>query len=124
MKEEEAMNCNLPAKSVIHKWALASAATAGVLPIGLDALALTTEEIAMVIHVATLFGHEINEKTAEQALATGALGNTVGTAIFEGLNVGYPFTIPLKIGIAGSVMEALGLATYAFFKAGKMLQEA
>ena len=117
------MENNLPSKSVIHKWAVASAVTAGSLPIVLDAMALTVEEIAMVIHVAALFGHEISEKTAKQALATGVLGYTVGTAIFEGLNIGYPWTIPIKVGVATGVMEALGHATYLFFKAGKTLQE-
>ncbi len=118
------MRDDLPSKSVIHKWALASATAAGVLPAGPDALVLFGEEALMVIHVAALFGYEISRKTAEQALLTGALGTVIGTAIFEGLNVAYPFTIPAKIAVATGVMEALGHSTYTFYKAGKKLQEA
>lgn len=39
-------------RSVIHKWAAASAATAGALPVGAALAALFGEEILMVIHVA------------------------------------------------------------------------
>lgn len=111
----------LPSKKVIHKWAVASAVTAGVLPVGADAAALAGEEILMVVHVAALFGHRIGKDTAFQAIATGALGYTVGAVVFEGLNVGYPWTIPAKIAVATSVMESLGLATYEFFSSGKEL---
>ena len=61
---------NLPDRSVVHKWALAAAGTAAVLPVGADAVALTAEEVAMVIRIASLFGHRIDKKTAEQALTT------------------------------------------------------
>lgn len=108
-------------RSVIHKYAAASAATAAALPVGFDAAALFGEEVLMVIHVAALFGHSISKKTATQALTTGALGTIAGTAIFEGLNVGYPFTIPAKIAVATIVMEALGNATYEFYKNGGTL---
>ncbi|MBR3569702.1 MAG: hypothetical protein IKN96_02720 [Oscillibacter sp.] len=107
-----------PDRSVIHKWALAAATTAGSLPVGLDAVALTGEEIAMVIHVASLFGHKISKKTARQALETGALGYTVGTGLFVAANVTYPVSIPVKIAIATGVMEALGNATYNFYANG------
>lgn len=46
-----------------------------------------------------------------QAIMTGALGTVIGTTIFEGLNIGYPFTIPAKIATAAAVMEILGNAT-------------
>lgn len=108
-------------RSVIHKWAAASAATAGALPVGADAAALFGEEVLMVIHVASLFGHSISKKTAKQALATGALGTVAGSLIFEGLNAAYPFTIPAKIAVATVVMEGLGNATYEFYKNGGTL---
>ena len=112
------INLAKPDKSVIHKWAAASAATAAVLPVGADAAALFGEEVAMVIHVAALFGKKINVATATQAITTGLLGNVAGTAVFEGLNVGYPFTIPAKIAVATGFMEALGNATYIYFDNG------
>lgn len=108
-------------RSVIHKWAAASAATAAALPVGADAAALFGEEVLMVIHVASLFGHSITKKTAVQAITTGALGTFAGTAVFEGLNAGYPFTIPAKIAVATIVMEGLGNATYEFYKNGDIL---
>lgn len=106
---------------LIETWAATSAATAAVLPVGLDAAALFGEEVLMVIHVAAMFGHSISRKVATQALNTGLLGTIVGTAVFEGLNAGYPFTIPVKIGVATTVMTALGIATYEFYKEGGRL---
>ena len=108
-------------RSLIHKYAAASAATAAVLPVGADVLALAGEEALMVVHVAAMFGHSISKKTAAQAITTGALGTVVGTAIFEGLDIGYPFTIPAKIAVATAVMETLGNATYEFYKNGGTL---
>lgn len=108
-------------RSLIHKYAVAGATTAAVLPIGPDAIVLASEEALMVVHVAAMFGHAISKKTATQAIATGTLGIIVGTAIFESLNVGYPFTIPAKIATATTVMEILGNATYEFYKNGGTL---
>lgn len=108
-------------RNVIHKWAAAGATTAGALPVGADAAALFGEEVLMVIHVASLFGQSISKKTASQAIATGTLGVVAGTAIFESLNVAYPFTIPAKIAVAVGVIEALGNATYEFYKNGGTL---
>lgn len=106
---------------LIKTWAATSAGTAAVLPVGLDAAALFGEEVLMVIHVAALFGHPITKEVAIQALNTGILGAIVGTAVFEGLNVGYPFTIPIKIGVATTVMTTLGIATYEFYREGRRL---
>lgn len=108
-------------RSIIHKYAIASATTAAVLPVGADALALAGEEALMVVHVAAMFGHSISKETAAQAIMTGALGTVIGTTIFEGLNIGYPFTIPAKIATATAVMEILGNATYEFYKNGGTL---
>ncbi|MBQ3845826.1 MAG: hypothetical protein II817_12790 [Bacteroidales bacterium] len=110
-----------PSRSVIHKWAAASAVTAAVLPVGVDAAALFGEECLMVVQVAAMFGHNISKKTAEQAIVTGLFGTVVGYTVFEGLDVGYPLTIPAKIGVATAVMEALGNATYELYKSGKSL---
>lgn len=104
-------------RNIIHKWAAASAVTAGVLPVGLDAVVLFGEECLMYINVAAMFGHHISMKMAEEALTTGALGTVVGTTVFEGLDVGYPFTIPAKIAVATSVMEGLGHAAFSIFEA-------
>lgn len=109
---------NLPDRNIVHKWAGAAAATAAVLPVGADAAALFAEEVAMVIRIASLFGHSIDEKTATQALTTGALGGIVGGAIFEAANIGYPFTIPIKITVATGVMELLANATYDIYAKG------
>ena len=103
----------------IHSWAAASAATAGALPVGADAVCLAAEEAAMVVHIASLFGKSISRKLAKQALTTGAFGIAVGsaaaTALFEGLNLTYPATIPAKISVAVSVLEFLGWTTYKAF---------
>ena len=105
----------MPSKSVIHKWAAAGGATAGVLPVGADVIALKAEEIAMVIHVASLFGVSLTDSAAEGIIAA-ELGGLIGTAIFEAVNIGYPFTIPAKIGIAVGVIETLGNAAYNYFE--------
>lgn len=110
-----------PDRSIIHKWAATGAATAAVLPAPADATVLFGEEVMMVIQVASIFGHAISRKTASQALTTGALGTLIGTAIFETLDIGYPFTIPAKIAVAASVIEALGQYTYTFYENGGTL---
>lgn len=110
-----------PDRSIIHKWAATGAATAAVLPAPKDAIVLCEEEVLMVIQVASHFGHAISQKTASQALTTGALGTFVGTTLFETLNIGYPFTIPVKIVVAASVIEALGQYTYTFYENGGTL---
>ncbi len=73
----------------------------------------------MTVKIA-LFGHSLTKETAAQALATGAFGTVVGTAaafaVFEGLNLAYPATIPAKIAVATGVMEALGWTVYEFYK--------
>ncbi len=108
-------------RKVVHKWAAASAVTAAALPVGADAAVLFGEEVLMVIHVAALFGHSISKKTARQAITTGVLGTITGTVVFEGLNVGYPYTIPAKIATATGIMELLGNATYEFYENGETL---
>lgn len=110
-----------PSRAVIHKWAAASAATAGVLPVGLDAVALFGEEVLMVTNVAALFGQSLTKEVAKQALETGILGTVAGTLIFEGMDVGYPWTIPAKIAVATTMMEGLGHATFTFYEKGGRL---
>ena len=112
---------DLPSRKPIHGWAVAAAATAGALPVGADAAALFGEEVLMVIHVAGLFGHKITKSVAAEAITTGALGTVAGGAIFEGLNLAYPATIPAKIAVATTVMEVLGNATYDIYKNGGTL---
>lgn len=72
----------------------------------------------MIVQIAAMFGHSITKETAASALGAGVLGNIAGTAVFEGLNLGYPFTIPAKIIAATAVMEALGLAAYEVYENG------
>ncbi len=103
-------------RKVIHKWAVAGGATAGALPVGADALALAAEEVAMVVHVASLFGISLTESAAEGLIAA-QLGGFVGTVIFEAVNIGYPFMIPAKIAIAVGVIESIGNAAYNYFEA-------
>lgn len=105
----------MPSRSVIHKWAAAGGATAGVLPVGADAVALAAEEVAMVVQVAGLFGISLTKAAAEGIIAA-ELGGLVGGAIFVAANVGYPFTIPLKISIAVGVIEVIGNAAYSYFE--------
>lgn len=102
-------------RNVIHKWAAVGGATAGALPVGADAIALAAEEVAMVVHVASLFGISLTESAAEGLIAA-QLGGIIGTAVFEAVNIGYPFTIPIKIGIAVSVIEGIGNAAYSYFE--------
>lgn len=64
---------------------------------------------------------DITKKMAIQALNTGILGIFAGTVVFEGLHIGYPSTIPAKIGIAAVVMISLGIATYDFYTEGGRL---
>jgi Uncharacterized protein/domain associated with GTPases len=102
-------------RSVIHKWAMAGGATAGALPIGPDAIALSAQEVLMVVQIASLFGVSLS-KGAAQGLIAAQLGGLVGGAIFEAANIGYPFTIPLKITIAVGVIESIGNAAYNYFE--------
>jgi len=110
------------ARKAIHKCAIIGATSAGTLPVGADALALASEEALLVVYIAAQFGHPISKDTAVQALTTGLLGTAVGTAaataLFEGLNLAYPATIPAKIAVATGVMETLGWTTYEFYKNG------
>lgn len=105
----------MPSRKVIHKWAAIGGATAGALPIGADAVALAAEEIAMVVQVAGLFGISLTKAAAEGVIAA-SLGGLVGGTIFEVANIGYPFTIPLKISIAVGVIETLGNTAYSHFE--------
>ncbi|MDE7245664.1 MAG: hypothetical protein K2O18_17060 [Oscillospiraceae bacterium] len=105
----------MPDRSVIHKYAAAGAATAGALPVGADAVALAAEEVAMVIQIGSLFGISLSKAGAEGIIAA-YLGGLVGGTIFEVANVGYPFTIPVKIAIATGVIEGLGNAAYNYFE--------
>ena len=106
----------------IHMWAVGGAATAAVLPVGIDAAALITEEIAMVIQIGSLFGVSIQE-TSAQGILTAAIASSIGVAAhaagvagLEAANLGYPFTIPVKAGIALGIIEVVGRATYSYFE--------
>lgn len=108
--------------NLIHKWAAVGGATAGALPVGADAAALIAEEIIMVIHIGSLFGVNIDKSTAtgiQTALIASAVGVGAHGAALAGLesaNLGYPFTIPVKIGIAVGIIEVLGRAAYRYFE--------
>lgn len=102
------------AKQKIHKWALAGGAKVGVLSeIPSSVVPLYAEEIVMVIHVASLFGISLTKSAAEGVAAELGL---IGTAIFEAVNVGYPYTIPAKIAIAAGVLETFGNTAYSYFE--------
>ena len=102
-------------RNIVHKIAAAGGATAGALPVGLDVVALMAEEVGMVIAIGKEFGVSVDEVMAKSILT--ACGCTaVGTAIFAAVNIGYPFTIPAKITIAVSVIEAAGNLVYDYFE--------
>lgn len=106
----------------IHKWALAGAAIAAALPVGVDALALGAQEVAMIIRIGSLFGVSI-EKSSAQGILTAIVATQIGVAAhvaaiagLEAANVGYPFTIPVKAGIAAGIIELVGRAAYSYFE--------
>lgn len=103
-----------PSRARIHAWAVAGGATAGALPVGADAVALASEEILMTINIAAMFGEKIS-KSAAEGIIVSTVGTVAGTAIFESLNVGYPFTIPAKIAVAVGVIETLGHTIYEYY---------
>ena len=103
-----------PSRSRIHAWAAAGGATAGALPVGADAIALAAEEVLMTINIAAMFGEKISKSAAEGIIAS-TVGTVAGTAIFESLNVAYPFTIPANIAVAVGVIEALGNTIYEYY---------
>jgi uncharacterized protein (DUF697 family) len=105
----------------IHLWAAAGAVTAAALPVGADAVALSAEEVLMVIQVGSYCRVSI-DKAAAQAILSGAVAQAVGGAAFsaaiaalEVANVGYPLTIPVKVGIAVGIIELVGVAAYRYF---------
>ncbi|WP_371121221.1 hypothetical protein [Microcoleus sp.] len=109
----------------IHMWAAAGGATAAVLPVGLDAAALILQEVLMVIQIGSLFGVNIENATA-QGILTATIASGIGVAAhatavagLEAANLGYPFTIPVKIGIAVGIIELVGRATYTYFESEK-----
>ena len=106
----------------IHVWAVAGGAIAAALPVGFDAVALAAEEITMVIRIGSLFGKSI-EKSAAQGVLAATIAGTVGVAAhgaaiagLEAANLGYPFTIPVKAGIAIALIEVIGRAAYSYFE--------
>lgn len=105
----------MPNRNIIHTIAAAGGATAGALPVGIDVVALMAEEITMVIKIGEAFGVSVDQTMAKGILT--ACGCTaVGTAIFAAVNIGYPFTIPAKIGIAVGVIETAGNLVYNYFE--------
>ena len=105
-----------PSRSIVHTIAMAGGATAGALPVGADVAALCAEEVAMVIKLGREFGVELT-KSAAIGVLTAAGCTAVGTTIFAAANIGYPLTIPIKIGIAVGVIEAAGNLVYDYFDA-------
>jgi uncharacterized protein (DUF697 family) len=106
----------------IHLWAAGGAAIAAALPVGVDAIALGAEEITMVIRIGTLFGVSLKKSSAQGILAA-SIATGVGTAAhaaavagLEAANIGYPATIPVKIGIAVGLIEVVGRAAYSYFE--------
>lgn len=102
-------------RSIIHKWAAVGGATAGALPIGPDAIVLAAEEVTMTIQVAAMFGVPLTKSAAEGVMAS-CCGSIIGTAVFEGLNVGYPVTIPVKVLAAVTTIEGVGNAVYSYYE--------
>lgn len=105
-----------PSRSIVHAFAAAGGAIAGAMPPIVDIPALIAEEVTMVIKLGREFGVELT-KSAATGVLTAAGCTAVGTAIFETANIGYPFTIPIKIGIAVGVIEVAGNLVYDYFDA-------
>lgn len=103
----------------IHVWALVGAATAAKLPIGLDAKALSAEEITMIINIGSMFGRSLTRSAAEGFFAANVatvVGQTAAFAAFEAANAGYPATIPIKASIAAGLIELVGHAAFESFR--------
>lgn len=105
-----------PSRTIIHAIAAAGGATAGAMPPLVDIPTLCAEEVAMVIALGKEFGVKLT-KSAAAGVLTAAGCTVVATTIFEVANIGYPFTIPIKIGIAVSTIEAAGNLVYDYFDA-------
>ncbi|MDE7245663.1 MAG: hypothetical protein K2O18_17055 [Oscillospiraceae bacterium] len=105
----------MPSRSIVHTIALAGAATAGALPVGVDVAALMAEEIAMVIQIGKEFGVSV-DKTMAKGIMTACGCSVVGSAVFATANIGYPLTIPAKIAIAAGIIEAAGNLVYDYFE--------
>lgn len=102
-------------RNIVHTIAAAGGVTAGALPVGLDVAALMAEEIGMVIAIGKEFEISVNEMMAKSILT--ACGCTIaGTTIFAAVNVGYPFSIPVKTAIAVGVIETAGNKVYDYFE--------
>jgi uncharacterized protein (DUF697 family) len=106
----------------IHKWAIAGGAIAAALPVGLDAVALGAQEIAMVIRIGSLFGVSIKD-SSDEGIVAASIASSIGVAAhaaaiagLEAANIGYPFTIPVKAGIAAGLIEVVGRAAYSYFE--------
>lgn len=105
----------MPDRSIIHVVAVAGGAAAAALPVGADVIALAAEEVTMVMKIGQEFGVSVTESMAKGILT--ACGCTVvGSAIFEAVNIGYPFTIPAKTAIAVGVIESAGNLVYNYFE--------
>lgn len=103
----------------INVWAAAGGATAAAAPIGVDSVLLSAEEIVMIIRLGTVFGVNIEKSAATgilSALVASGVGQAAAFAAFEAANLGYPFTIPVKVGIAVGLIETVGRAAYCYFE--------
>ncbi len=122
INKEKGMSISEKHSNEIHMWALGGAAIAAALPVGADAIALSAEEITMVIRIGSLFGVSIKKSSAQGILAA-SIATGVGTAAhaaaitaLEAANIGYPATIPVKVGIAAGLIEVVGRAAYSYFE--------
>lgn len=105
----------MPDRSIIHTIAAAGGASAGALPVGLDVIALSAEEVTMVMLIGKEFGVSV-DKTMAKGILTACGCTVVGSAVFTAVNIGYPFTIPAKIAIAVGIIEAAGHLVYDYFE--------
>ena len=119
--EENGMSIPEKHSKEIHKWALGGAAIAAALPVGVDAVALGAEEIAMVIRIGSLFGVHIEKATA-QGIVASSIATGVGTAAhaaaivaLESANLAYPLAVPVKAAIAAGLIEVIGRSAYSYF---------
>lgn len=76
----------------------------------------------MIIRIGSLFGASI-ERSAAQGMLSAMIATSVGVSAhaaaiagLEAANIGYPFTIPVKIGIAAGIIEVIGRAAYSYFE--------
>ncbi len=128
------MACENP-EDAIHGTALTAAGVVALLPIGIDAWALRACEIYMLMSIYSHYGVKLTKSTAE-SLMTAAFAQAVGEAAayiaLESANaaayatggLGAPAAYAIKVGIATTLIEAIGWTTVKHIEGNKLASAA